>query len=187
MGVERSRKAAKDTRAQRKHWTNQGQCLFSSLWCQHCSGISGAELRFKFRLYLPVCQSLPLRDYLCYPKLMQDLENAGFKLFTQMHWGQQKGWKKYQRAGCCTVKHQVWWDLEQFVPLIKVTPSTCLPSLPLWLAAFWIFSLVLLNTYIADFMLTFLFSEPSHVENIWQMNHLNIESSWHFFFPRCCS
>lgn len=46
---------------------------------------SGAQLRFKFRLYLPVCQSLPLRDYLCHPKLMQDLENAGFKLFTQMH------------------------------------------------------------------------------------------------------
>lgn len=31
---------------------------------------------------------------------MQDLENAGFKLFTQMHRGQQKGWRKYGRADC---------------------------------------------------------------------------------------
>lgn len=115
MGVVRSGKAAEDTGEQRQHWTDQGQCLFFPLRCQHCSGISGAELRCKFRLYLPVCQSLPVRDYLCYPKLMQDLENAGFKLFTQMHWGQQKGWKKYQRAGCCTVKHwsygEIWNSL----------------------------------------------------------------------------
>lgn len=31
---------------------------------------------------------------------MQDLENAGFKLFTQMHRGQQKGRRKYDTAEC---------------------------------------------------------------------------------------
>lgn len=96
---------------------------------EHNGGISGAQLRFKLRLYSPICKSLPMRNYLCYPKWMQDLENAGFKLFTQMHRGQQKGWKKYQRAGCCTVIHcsygEIWnslflsskWNPVLFFPL----------------------------------------------------------------------
>lgn len=119
----------------RKHemslWkSNQGQSFVpSSVENQHYDGISGAQLRFKFRLYLPICKSLPMRNYLSYPKWMQDLENAGFKLFTQMHWGQQKGWKKYQSAGCCTVIHysygEIWnslflsskWNPVLFFPL----------------------------------------------------------------------
>lgn len=108
---------------------------------------------------------------------MQDFENAGFKLFTQMHRGQQRGWKKYERVGCCTVEHCSYGEiLEQFVPLIKVKPSTFLPPL-LLLAAFWIFLLVLLNTYIADFMFRvfFFFPEVSHIEKTCQMNHLYVE------------
>lgn len=42
---------------------------------------------------------------------MQDLENAGFKLFTQMHRGQQKGWRKYYRADCrAAAFREAIWD-----------------------------------------------------------------------------
>lgn len=69
-----------------------------------------AEFRFWLRLYLPISKPSPRRAYLCLPKLMQDLENTGFKLFTQTRRGQQKGWESITETCTQPRSQDAIWD-----------------------------------------------------------------------------